>query len=141
MREEGAGGVGSVLIHPSSFILHPLEGGGMSGDRRIDWDDVRRRLRATEQALEQALNPGPERIAEVYRRRADDLAGRRGQDGRAAAGPRVLAFALGAERFALELTDVVELLAFGSCTPVPGGPAQLLGVMNVHGEIRSVLDL
>jgi purine-binding chemotaxis protein CheW len=111
---------------------------GSSG--RIDWEAARRRVRASQEALE-ALEARPERIEEVYQERAAALAGRGRQNDSSSAVLRVLAFTVGPERYGLELGDVVELLPFARCTPVPGGPPQLLGVMNVHGEIRSVVDL
>src|SRR3954471_7430010 len=114
----------------------------MSGSGgRIDWEAVRRRVRASQEALERALEALPERIEEVYRERAAALAGRGRQDDSSSAVLRILAFTVGPERYGLELGDVVELLPFARWTPVPGGPPQLLGVMNVHGEILAIVDL
>ena len=56
-------------------------------------------------------------------------------------GKRVLVFGVGAERYALEFADLREMQPFANWTPVPGGPTCLLGVINVQGEIRSVIDL
>ena len=36
---------------------------------------------------------------------------------------------------------MAKILPFAGCTPVPGGPPELLGVMNIGGDIRSVVDL
>jgi purine-binding chemotaxis protein CheW len=107
----------------------------------IDWEEVKARLRKSQLALEKALTPDPARTEALFRERAAQLA-RRGA--RADAGPavlRVLTFALGAERYGVEFADVQELLPFARCTPIPGAPAGLLGVINVHGEIQSVVDL
>ena len=114
----------------------------MSTERpSINWQEVRKRLHDNQQALERAMLVHPERLQEEYRRRAEELAGR-GRQGRGSdRGLRVLVFWLGNERLAFVFGDVAELLPFGQCTPVPGGPPQLLGVTNIHGEIRSVVDL
>lgn len=53
----------------------------------------------------------------------------------------VLILALSKERYAIDLPDVVEVLAPVRPTPVPGIAAVFAGVINVHGEIRPVLDL
>jgi purine-binding chemotaxis protein CheW len=112
----------------------------MNPDRPgIDWDAVRRRIEASTAALDAALTASPERLEAVYRERAAALAGRRAQT--APVGRRVLVFELGAERYGLDFGDVTGVLPFDVCTPVPGGPPELLGVMNINGEIRSVLDL
>lgn len=48
---------------------------------------------------------------------------------------------IGGARYGLALPDVVEVLAPTTLTPVPGAPPALAGVINVHGEIRPVIDL
>jgi purine-binding chemotaxis protein CheW len=53
----------------------------------------------------------------------------------------VLVLRLAQERYAIELTEVAEVVRFARCTPVPGAPPRFLGVINLHGELRSVLDL
>ncbi len=80
-------------------------------------------------------------VQAVWRERAKRLAERpvtaaAGQD----AIP-VLILALSKERYAVDLPDVVEVLAPVRPTPVPGIAAVFAGVINVHGEIRPVLDL
>ena len=114
----------------------------MTGQREgIDWDEVRRRLAESEQALDRSLDGDPGRLDAVYRRRAERLAARRAEVASAAETVPVLAFGIGAERYGLPLRDLEAVLPFANCTPVPGGRAELLGVTNVRGEVRSVLDL
>ena len=107
----------------------------------INWEDVKRRIAESRLGLEKALAAAPEQMETVYERRAQQLANRRVQLNAPATALRVLVFTLGEERYGLEFGDLAELLPFGNCTPVPGGPPQLLGVTNIHGEIRSVVDL
>lgn len=57
------------------------------------------------------------------------------------AGVEALAVRLGDERFALVLADLSEVIALPRWTPVPGQAAYLLGVANLRGEIRPVIDL
>lgn len=109
--------------------------------KRIDWDEIKQRLHESQLVLDKAQADDPERAEAVYRQRAAQLASRAEQAGPAAAALRVLVFSLGAERYALAFSDLAEMLPFTGCVPVPGGPPQLLGVANIHGEIRSVLDL
>jgi purine-binding chemotaxis protein CheW len=56
-------------------------------------------------------------------------------------GMSTVIFWLGEERYAIDLKDLAEVLPCTDCTPVPGTPARFLGVVNVHGQLRSVLDL
>jgi chemotaxis signal transduction protein len=53
----------------------------------------------------------------------------------------VITLGLGHERYGIDLADVAEVLPPVWVTPVPGVAALFAGVINVHGEIRPVLDL
>jgi purine-binding chemotaxis protein CheW len=77
----------------------------------------------------------------VWRARAKRLSQR---PGAAAAGQNalpVIVLTLGKERYGVELSDVIEVMPPVRATPVPGAPAVFAGVINVHGEIRPVIDL
>ncbi len=108
----------------------------------VDWEAVRARLR---QRAEGAGAPeqSRERLEEVFRARARALADRRASSDPAeeCRALEVLAFEVGGERFGLELTALGGALALRACTAVPGAAAELLGVINHHGQICSVLDL
>ena len=105
--------------------------------RRIDWDGLRTRLAAAA-AADHAL--GPERLEAIYRERADALARPR-VEARRTDGLRVLEVEAGGERFGLDVRTVAEVRPLDGVTPVPGGPPELLGVVNVRGDLRSVTDL
>jgi twitching motility protein PilI len=53
----------------------------------------------------------------------------------------VLVLGIGKERYGICLSDVAEVLPRIRPTPVPGAAAIFAGVINVHGEIRPVIDL
>jgi purine-binding chemotaxis protein CheW len=107
----------------------------------IDWELVRRRLRASERALEAALAENPERIEAAYRQRAVRLADGQAMQGPVSAGLPVLIFRLAQERYAIELQDLAEAIPFAHCSAVPGSSPPVLGVINLRGELRPVLDL
>jgi purine-binding chemotaxis protein CheW len=109
----------------------------MTAKKRIDWGAIRARLsRSTDDAAEDGT-----RLEAVYRRRAAELAARREQVEDRADTIAVLAFRLGEERYGLPLTDLAGVLPLERLTPLPGSPAELLGVINHKGNICSVLDL
>jgi purine-binding chemotaxis protein CheW len=54
---------------------------------------------------------------------------------------QVLVLGIGKERYGIDLPDVAEVMPPVRPTPVPGAPAPFFGVVNVHGEIRAVIDL
>jgi purine-binding chemotaxis protein CheW len=109
-------------------------------DRNKKWDLVRERLKAVDAHLEKSFMPDPGLLKSVYQRRAVQLAQRKTDDALSKTFP-VLAFHLGQERYAIEVSELSEVFSYGNCTPVPGAPDGLLGVINLRGEIRAVADL
>lgn len=54
---------------------------------------------------------------------------------------RFLYFKLGDESYALPLLDVKEVIAMPEVTPIPQSPTYFLGIMNLRGQVISVMDL
>jgi purine-binding chemotaxis protein CheW len=107
----------------------------------IDWEKVRQRLRAGEHALAEELSESPARVEAAYRKRAAQLANRPAQNEPRTASMPTLVFSLSEERYAIELSELAEVLPLGHWIPVPGAAAAFLGVINVRGELRPVVDL
>lgn len=107
----------------------------------INWDQARSRLLASDRALQESLFASPQRIETAYRQRAVRLAAGQAERAPVSAVLPVLVFRLADERYALELKELAEVLPFARCAPVPGGPPQFLGVINLRGELRAVVDL
>ncbi len=57
------------------------------------------------------------------------------------ANSRYLCFSLGNEEYAIPLLSVREVLAVPEITPVPQSGSYFLGIMNLRGEVISVIDL
>jgi purine-binding chemotaxis protein CheW len=77
----------------------------------------------------------------VWRERALRLSQRPVSAGPAQNAFPVLVLGIAKERYGIPLPDVAEVLPLVRPTPVPGAPAVFAGVINVHGEIRPVIDL
>jgi purine-binding chemotaxis protein CheW len=54
---------------------------------------------------------------------------------------RYISFSLGSEEYAIPLLDVREVIAVPETTPVPFTPPHFLGIMNLRGQVISVIDL
>ncbi len=54
---------------------------------------------------------------------------------------RYLEFSLGAEVYAMPLLAVREVIAVPEITPIPYTPPHFLGMMNLRGQVISVIDL
>ena len=53
----------------------------------------------------------------------------------------VVEFMLAHERYALELTHIREVYPLKELTPLPGTPDFVLGIINVRGQILSIVDI
>jgi chemotaxis signal transduction protein len=80
-------------------------------------------------------------VEAVWRERAERLSERQVSAGPEQNAVPVLVLRIAEERYAIDLPDVAEVLPLTRPTPVPGTSAVLAGVINVHGEIRPVIDL
>ena len=106
----------------------------------IDWKAVKSRLDLNGLALKKALQPGAAQIHGAQRKRAKRLAARGGRKTAHDNMDPTLSFWIGTERYAILMCELTEVFELTACTPVPGTPQELLGVVNLHGEIRPVLD-
>lgn len=114
----------------------------MSGNEKsLDWDKIKQRIKASETAFLQGLLVDNERLQAIFRQRAVRLANRRASDSTAAVLQPVLTFRLGNEEYSLELNCVAEILPQGHTTPVPGLGREFVGVFNLHGAIRPLVNL
>lgn len=54
---------------------------------------------------------------------------------------RYLCFNLGKEEFAIPLLSIKEVIGIPEITSVPQSPSHFLGIMNLRGQVISVMDL
>ncbi|RKY41559.1 MAG: hypothetical protein DRP85_05815 [Candidatus Makaraimicrobium thalassicum] len=54
---------------------------------------------------------------------------------------RVLAFCLSGENYCIDIKDAREVVRFTSVAKVPNMPEFIVGVINFHGEIISLIDI
>lgn len=79
-------------------------------------------------------------MEDLLRQRAEQYAAPQADD-RPTQGEMVLAFQLGEERYAVDVMVVRGLRAVRHITPVPAVPRFYRGVVNIRGQIITVLDL
>lgn len=109
--------------------------------RRIDWQEIHRRLDIARTALERGLTLPAEEKKKILRARAKALAHEPdvGQDGQEQL--ELVEFLLAYETYALELHYVREVYPLKELTLLPDTPAFLAGIINVRGQIVSIVDL
>jgi len=107
----------------------------------IDWVEVRARLDAAQAAGEQAWTPGADETGRILRERALALAAEPARTQALDQSIEVMEFLLAHERYAIESSHLREVFPLENLTPLPCTPAFVLGIVNLRGEIVSVIDL
>src|SRR5271157_968401 len=54
---------------------------------------------------------------------------------------QIVEFILGKERFAIDLFDVKEVVEYTTITKLPNVPAYVKGIIDLRGEITTIIDL
>jgi len=114
---------------------------GMKPRKRtsVDWEQVKRRLAATERALaEGAHDIGPDARRAQMRERAQALAAERAPTRGAV---DMVEFELGALRLGIAAAHVHEVRHLKELTGIPCTPPFVSGIINAHGRILAVIDL
>lgn len=106
----------------------------------MGWSEVHRRLKASQDALERGWTPTPAEKSEILRTRRQALA-QEAEEVQIADHLEVVEFLLAYETYGLETAYVREVYPLRELTPVPCTPPFVAGIVNVRGQILSVVDL
>ena len=107
----------------------------------IDWAELRARMDAARAASDRAWAPGADETARILHERALALALKPDATQTPENGIEAIEFGLAHERYAVESSHVREVYPLENLTPLPCTPAFVLGIVNLRGEIVSVIDL
>lgn len=109
-------------------------------DAKIDWDEIRHRLEAADAAHEKGFSPGPQETREILKARAEVLA-RMQAETETEGLVEIVEFQLANEYYAIASCYIREVYPIKDYTPLPGTPPFVLGLINVRGQIVSVIDI
>lgn len=106
-----------------------------------DWGEIHRRLERTAAALAAEALPAGEARQAILKARARALALEPPSIADAQQLLEIVEFRLGAEIFGVGAAFVREICPLREFTPLPGTPPFVLGIINLRGQILSVVDL
>ena len=109
--------------------------------QRIDWSEINQRMETARQALAQGAVPSPQASRAILRARAHALAWEPQQAILTQEFLEIVEFRLASETYGLESAFIRETYPLKDFTPLPGVPPFVLGIVNVRGQILSVVDL
>lgn len=107
----------------------------------IDWSEVKQRLETARIAIERIWAPTAEETKRVLEQRARLLAREPVRAESEDEWIEVVEFTLAHERYAVASEYVREVYPLEELTPLPCTPAFVLGIVNLRGEILSVIDI
>lgn len=107
----------------------------------IDWKEVRERVYAARVAIEHGSTRSPAAEQRILKARAQELAREPATAAVAAETLEAVEFELASEHYALPLAQVRTVSVLKELTPVPCTPPFVLGIINLRGEIHTVVDL
>lgn len=107
----------------------------------IDWTELRARMYDARATGDRAWTPAADETARILGERALVLALEPGTAKHLESSFEVIEFGLAHERYAIESSHVREVYPLENLTPLPCTPPYVLGIVNLRGEIVSVIDL
>lgn len=107
----------------------------------IDWREVKQRLKASRVATERIWAPTAEDTQRILKERAGALAREPARAESADEWIEVVEFTLSYETYAVASEYVREVCPMEELTPLPCTPSFVLGIVNLRGEILSVIDI
>ncbi len=112
----------------------------MTQKKTIDWTDVRHRIESAQTLNEKGWTPTPEEKKKILKKRAQDIAQEPKKE-EVEEYIEVVEFLLAYERYGIESSYVREVYPLKEFTPLPCTPPFVLGIINVRGQILSVIDI
>ena len=107
-----------------------------------DWQEVYKRLELAQQTIEHGIIRTREENKKILRDRAVILAREpEKEDDDDKEHIEVIEFILAYETYCIESSYVSEIYPLSEITPLPGTPPFVLGIVNIHGQILSIIDL
>ena len=107
----------------------------------INWDELHSRMESSRAALEHGFKLSPEKRKNILRERAARLAVEPEKKAEAEEFIEVVEFLLAHEKYAVASEYVREIYPLNDLTPVPCTPRFVLGIVNVRGQVLSVIDI
>ena len=107
----------------------------------INWKEIHSRLEAAKTEFERGFQPTDEERDKILKVRAKIFSRELEAKGEKDEYVEVLEFLLAHEMYGIELKYVREVYPLKELTPIPEIPAFVLGIVNVRGEILSVIDI
>lgn len=120
--------------------LHQIAS-GQTENTKIDWDEIKTKVASLQEVIERKKILSPEEKHSLLKKRAHALALRDDSESIQQECIEIIVFRLAYEIYGIETSFVREVYPLKDITPLPGTPSFVVGIINVRGQIVSVIDL
>lgn len=107
----------------------------------INWTEIHKRLESVNKALETGFKQSGEERAAILKKRAEILARESGEKRAEGETVEAVEFVLSYERYAIQTSYVREIIVLNELIAIPCTPSFIAGIINLRGEIISVIDI
>ena len=108
---------------------------------KVNWDEIKNRANTLQESLNQKNILLPEEKRSVLKARAQALAVKKKDETGQKECIEIVVFGLASETYGIENSFIREVYPLKDYTTLPGTPPFVLGIMNVRGQIVSVINL
>lgn len=108
-------------------------------NKKFNWETIGDRIKANQ--IQQESVPDANETKQIMKLRAQMLAEKPPISVELAETMQVMEFKLGQETYALELRFIDEVCSLKDMTQLPCTPSYVIGIINIRGQIMSVLDI
>ena len=109
--------------------------------KAINWKAIHKRFDNTNEAIERGVAKTQQEKKKILKARAKLLSRESESPEMSSECIEIVEFLLANENYGIESTYVREVYQLNDLTPIPCTPSFVLGVINVHGQILSVIDI
>ncbi len=117
------------------------ERAGPEGRAASYWEDARKRIDAVQAVLREGWAPTPREKRAILKARAEALARPPAEQEEAGEQVQLVTFVLGGEAYGVESSYIREVSPLRGLTPVPCTPSFVAGIVNLRGQVLSVVDI
>jgi purine-binding chemotaxis protein CheW len=114
---------------------------GQKHSTKIDWDEIKSKVASLQKVIEQKEILLPEKKRSLLKKRAQALALQENDETGQQECIEIIVFRLAYETYGIETAFVREVYPLKDMTTLPGTPSFVMGIINVRGQIVSVVDL
>lgn len=108
---------------------------------KIDWSEIKCKVNALQESLDRKNILPPEEKHILLKARAQALAVETKDEAAQKESVEIVVFSLASETYGIGSTFIREVYPLKDFATLPGTPAFVLGIVNVRGQIISVIDL